>query len=209
MHLHKSCAARLDISTIKELLRGTAPAAAPHTRYKLPVQIVRLDIPYEHATRAGCKRSHTELLRCVPGNSPTGNRITGMHAAGQVAGCGAQLRSTALLPSQFRQSLPAARVVTHKTEASIRVSPQSVGMEHLDAAVSPSHPSPRKSTPARMQPSRAVSYTADTRHRALDGALLLSEGSSLSPGKRLHHQRSSRHAMVSLSDTSPHPGGFL
>jgi hypothetical protein len=36
---------------------------------------------------------------------------------------------------------------------------------------------------------------------------ILSEGSSLSPGKRLHHQRSSRHAMVPLSDTSPHPEG--
>jgi hypothetical protein len=59
------------------------------------LQIVRLDVyvPYEHATRAGCKRSHTEVLRCVPGNSPTVNRITGMHAAGQVAGCGAQLRT--------------------------------------------------------------------------------------------------------------------
>jgi hypothetical protein len=32
---------------------------------------------------------------------------------------------------------------------------------------------------------------------------------SLSPGKRLHHQRSSRHAMVPLSDTSPHPEGPL
>jgi hypothetical protein len=178
---------------------------------------VRLDIqvpvPYEHATRAGCKRSQTELLRCVSGNSPTGSRITGMRMhAGQVAGCGAQLRSTARLPSQFRQSLPALRVVTHKIEASkatasVRVSPQSVGMEHLDAAVLSSHHSPRKSTPTRMKPSRAVSYTADTRHRALGGALLLSEGSSLSPGKRLHHQRSSRHAMVPLSDTSPHPGG--
>jgi hypothetical protein len=45
--------------------------------------------PYEHAARAGCKRSHTEPLLCVPrlpGNaSPTGNR---MHH-GQVAGCGA------------------------------------------------------------------------------------------------------------------------
>jgi hypothetical protein len=29
----------------------------------------------------------------------------------------------------------------------------------------------------------------------------------LSPGKRLHHQRSSGHAMVPLSDTSPHPEG--
>jgi hypothetical protein len=47
----------------------------------------------------------------------------------------------------------------------------------------------------------------------LDGAqhsivpTVLSEGSSLSPGKGLHHQRSSRHAMVPLSDTSPHPEG--
>jgi hypothetical protein len=39
------------------------------------------------------------------------------------------------------------------------------------------------------------------------GCEFLSEGSSLSPGKRLHHQRSSRHAMEPLSDTSPHPGG--
>ena len=36
---------------------------------------------------------------------------------------------------------------------------------------------------------------------------ILSEGSSLSPGKRLHRQRSSRHAMVPLSDASPHPEG--
>jgi hypothetical protein len=49
---------------------------------------------------------------------------------GQIAGCGAQLRCTGPLSCQFRQSLPAAWVVTHKTEASVRVSPQSVGMEH-------------------------------------------------------------------------------
>ena len=110
LHRHDTLTASLIDSRRVVAWNGTA---APHT-----LQIVRLDIPYEHATRAGCKRSHTELLRCVPGNSPTGNRITGMHAAGQVAGCGAQLRSTALLPSQFRQSLPAARVVTYKTEAS-------------------------------------------------------------------------------------------
>jgi hypothetical protein len=36
---------------------------------------------------------------------------------------------------------------------------------------------------------------------------ILSERSSRSPGKRLHHQRNSRHAMVPLSDTSPHPEG--
>ena len=34
-----------------------------------------------------------------------------------------------------------------------------------------------------------------------------SEGSSLSPGKGLHDQRSSRHAKVPLSDTQPHPEG--
>jgi hypothetical protein len=49
---------------------------------------------------------------------------------GQIAGCGAQLRCTGPLPCQFRQSLPAAWVVTRKTEASVRVSPQSAGMEH-------------------------------------------------------------------------------
>ena len=176
--------------------------AAPHT-----LRIVRL-IRYTCTVRA-CYTSWVQTIpyraaAVRPRQLPDGKSHHG-HACSGVAGCGAQLRSTA--PSQFRQSLPAVRVVTHKTEASVRVSPQSVGMEHLDAAVSPSHPSPRKSTPTRMKPSRAVSYTADTRHRALGGALLLSEGSSLSPGKRLHHQRSSRHAMVPLSDTSPHPGG--
>jgi hypothetical protein len=35
---------------------------------------------------------------------------------GQIAGCGAQLRCTGPLPCQFRQSLPAAWVVTHKTK---------------------------------------------------------------------------------------------
>ena len=59
------------------------------------------------------------------------------HACSGVAGCGAQLRSTARLPSQFRQSLPAVRVVTHKTEASVRVSPQSVGMERGCLTISP------------------------------------------------------------------------
>jgi hypothetical protein len=53
----------------------------------------------------------------------------------------------------------------------------------------------------------------DARHVALDSVTqhgactsILSEISALSPGKRLHHQRSSRHAMVPLSDTSPHSG---
>jgi hypothetical protein len=49
------------------------------------LRVVRLDIPYlyEHATRAGCKRSHTEPLRCVPDSPATPrryrylNRITG------------------------------------------------------------------------------------------------------------------------------------
>jgi hypothetical protein len=70
----------------------------------------------------------------------------------------------ARLPSHFRQSLPAARVVTHKTEASIRVSPQSVGMEHLDAAVSPSHPSPRTSTPPSHAPNRHVPCPTQRTH---------------------------------------------
>jgi hypothetical protein len=110
---------------------------------------------------AGCKRSHTELLRCVPGNSPTGNRIKGMHAAGQVAGCGAQLRSTARLPSQFRQSLPAARVVTYKTEASVPVSPQSVGMEHLSHHLTPARVrasplAPNRHVPCPTQRTHAI-----------------------------------------------------
>jgi hypothetical protein len=125
-------AARHDKLTIEE--QGTCivawnGTAAPHTQ-----QIVRL---IRYTVRA-CYTSWVQTIPYraaavrprLPGNSPTGNRITGMHAAGQVAGCGAQLRSTARLPSQFRQSLPAARVVTHKTEASVRVSPQSAGMEH-------------------------------------------------------------------------------
>jgi hypothetical protein len=46
-----------------------------------------------------------------------------------------------------------------------------------------------------------------TRLQEAPAVEIRSERSSLSPGKRLHHQRSSRHAMVPLSDTSPHPGG--
>ena len=55
-----------------------------------------------------------------------------------------------------------------------------------------------------MQPSCAVSHKADTRHRALGGAMvpILSERSSLIPGNWLHHQRSS-----SSHDASPHPQG--
>ena len=71
-----------------------------------------------------------------PRQLPDGKSHHG-HACSGVAGCGAQLRSTARLPSQFRQSLPAVRVVTHKTEASVRVSPQSVGMERGCLTISP------------------------------------------------------------------------
>ena len=64
--------------------------------------------------------------------------------------------------------------------------------------------------PPRIQPEYATSHPAHARHRALGGGAtqIIEEGSSLpSPGKWLHHQRSSRHAMVPLSDTSPHPEG--
>jgi hypothetical protein len=44
-----------------------APAGL-HT-LQVPVHRTRSYIPREHAARARCKRSHTEPLRCVPGNS--------------------------------------------------------------------------------------------------------------------------------------------
>jgi hypothetical protein len=118
-------------------------------------------IPHEHlqgylyrmlqdaCTRAGCKRSHTELLRCMrPRQLPDGKSHQG-HAC---SGAGCWLRSTAQKhcpPSVTVQAVTAraARVVTYKTEASVRVSPQSVGMEHLDAAVSPISPQPAREHP--------------------------------------------------------------
>jgi hypothetical protein len=67
-----------------------AGTAAPHT-----LQMMRLYLPY----RACCTswvRSPTKPLRCVLGNSPTGNRITGRLLA-------AEHSSEALPP--FRDSL--------------------------------------------------------------------------------------------------------
>ena len=78
LHVRTSCA-RLEKYTSHELLRGMARTAAP-TRSRLCVYICR---PYEHAARAGCKRSHTKPLRCVPGNSPRKNRITGRFLAAE------------------------------------------------------------------------------------------------------------------------------
>ena len=90
-------AARHDKLTIEE--QGTCivawnGTAAPHTQ-----QIVRL---IRYTVRA-CYTSWVQPIPYraaavrprLPGNSPTVqvNRITGMHAAGQVAGCGAQLRT--------------------------------------------------------------------------------------------------------------------
>jgi ABC-type multidrug transport system ATPase subunit len=64
---------------------------------------------------------------------------------------------------------------------------------------------------------RASAHPADARPRALGSMArhtarcppFLSEGSSLSPGKRSHHQRSSRHAMVPLSEGSSKYSAFL
>jgi hypothetical protein len=78
---------------------------------------VRLDIPHEHASRAGPVQTVPYRAAAVRLRREIASRAC-MQRGMQVAGCGAQLRSTARLPSQFRQSLPAARVVTHKTEAS-------------------------------------------------------------------------------------------
>jgi hypothetical protein len=47
-----------------------------------------------------------------------------------------------------------------------------LGWSILGAAVSPSHHSPRTSTPPRTQPSRTASHPADTRHMALGGAMV-------------------------------------
>jgi hypothetical protein len=65
-------------------------------------------------------------------------------------------------------------------------------------------PQPAQEQAPRIRPSYAVFRPAGARLRALRGAThsIISEGSSLSPGKRLHHQRSS-----SSHDASPHPQG--
>jgi hypothetical protein len=62
--------------------------------------------------------------------------------------------------------------------------------------------------PHRCPPHHCVARGCTHAHAAAATAPeILSEGSSLSPGKRLHHLRGSRHAMVPLSDTCPHPEG--
>jgi hypothetical protein len=78
--------------------------------------------------RAGCKQFLTESLPCVSVRLSIGEKSH----HGQVAGGEARLMQRHWSPSvtRFRQSLPAAWVVTHKTKASVCVSPQSVGMEH-------------------------------------------------------------------------------
>ena len=79
---------------------------------------------YGRAARAECKRSHAEPLRCVS-------------HAGEIAlwaGCcrRSAARSAALAPSVTVQAVTtAAWVVTHKTEAKVRVSSQSVGWSIL------------------------------------------------------------------------------
>jgi hypothetical protein len=75
-------------------------------------------------------------------------------------------------------------------------------------------PQPARQHPHRTQPSYSAYHPVGADRRALCGAqqpdwVRDSQRKifSLSPGKRLHHQRSSRHAMVPLSDTSTHPKG--
>jgi hypothetical protein len=63
------------------------------------------------------------------------------HHGHACSGAGCWLRSTT------QNCMPAVRVVTHKTEASVRVSPQSVGMEHpgrgcLTISPQPAHEHP-------------------------------------------------------------------
>jgi hypothetical protein len=88
-----------------------------------------------------------------------------------------------------RTSVP----VTHKTEARVRILPQAVAMEHLDA-VSPSPPVACARVVSSNPPSHpTVTYRVPpSGHTPLGsgGATvpILSERSALSPGKRLHHQ---------------------
>ena len=78
------------------------------------------------------------------------------------------------------------------------------------------HPSLRASTPIACNrhmtgPTRSAPPIGLCVARSSPVACaVLSERSTLSPGKRLHHQRSSRHAMVPLSDTKdPLNSAFL
>jgi hypothetical protein len=129
-----------------------------------------------------------EPLRCVPGNSPTVNRITGMHAAGQVAGCGAQLRSTACPPSVTFQAVTARRAGRNSQNRGQHTCFAAVGWDGasgrgcLTISPQPAHEHPPL---ACTQPSRTVSHPADTRHRALGGAqhIIIEEGSFLGLGK--------------------------
>ena len=89
-HYHKGSSSFLEIHRGRVVIAWNAPAGL-HTLHS--ARSYRY-IPREHAARARCKRSHTEPLRCVPGNSPTGNRLH----HGQVAGCGAQLKDTGPFP---------------------------------------------------------------------------------------------------------------
>jgi hypothetical protein len=77
--------------------------------------------------------------------------------------------------------------------------------------------SPRDSAcaqaPPRVQPSNFVSQRTNAiglwvARNTAKGRHSRRRILSISPRKGLHHQRSSRHAMVPLSDTSPHPEGW-
>jgi hypothetical protein len=80
-----------------------------------------------------------------------------------------------------------------------------------DAAAESASPSRRREPEAREEPPQPEPPGGNGRtprgSRRSVTQSILSEGSSLSPGKGSHHQRSSRHAMVPLSDASPHPEG--
>jgi hypothetical protein len=93
----------------------------------------------------------------------------------------------------------AARAVTRETEATVRVC---VGVGTCsDGASSRLYvaPQPAHKHPHRMQPSYDVFHPLGAAHRArhVSVASILSERSSLSPGKRLHHQRSSKFGILS------------
>jgi hypothetical protein len=83
--------------------------------------------------------------------------------------------------------------VTRTIEARVRVSPHTrFGWSIRARSCLTIAPQPAHETLRSQQPAHPGPHPADARHRALAGATawrpLLSERSSLSPGKRLHHQ---------------------
>jgi hypothetical protein len=86
----------------------------------------------------------------------------------------------------------------------VRVSRSSVGTGRPPVSTSLYvAPQPARQHPHRMQPSYDVFHPLGAAHRArhVSVASILSERSTLSPGKRLHHQRNSRSTKFGILST--------